>query len=74
MAAPYPVDGTRYAVGRDVTERKLVAEENERQLAELRRWHEVTLGREARVLALKSEVNELLAEQNRPPRYASPAV
>jgi PAS domain S-box-containing protein len=72
VATPYPAEGTRYAVGRDITERKLAAEESERQLAELKRWHDVTLGREARVLALKAEVNALLVRQNQPPRYAAP--
>ncbi len=41
------------------------------QLHELRRWHEATLGREDRILELKREVNELLAQQNQPPRYTS---
>jgi PAS domain S-box-containing protein len=41
------------------------------QLAELRRWHEITLGREQRILDLKREVNELLTKANRPPRYGS---
>lgn len=46
-------------------------EEIREQLSELRRWHEATLGREERVLELKREVNELLAELQRPPRYTS---
>ena len=41
------------------------------QLGELRRWQQVTLGREGRVLAMKKEVNALLAEQGQPPRYPS---
>ncbi|NTV36666.1 MAG: PAS domain S-box protein, partial [Anaerolineaceae bacterium] len=41
------------------------------QVAELRRWNEATLGREMRVLELKSEVNELLRSAGQPPRYAS---
>ena len=41
------------------------------QLDELRRWHAVTLGREARVLGLKHEVNELLARAGQQPRYPS---
>jgi PAS domain S-box-containing protein len=42
-----------------------------KQLDELRRWQQVTLGREGRVMAMKQEVNNLLAELGRPPRYPS---
>jgi len=41
------------------------------QLAELRRWQQLTLGRESRILSVKKEVNELLAAQGQPPRYPS---
>ena len=41
------------------------------QLDELRRWHAVTLGRERRILELKDEINHLLAEAGKPPRYVS---
>ena len=41
------------------------------QLDELRRWQQVTLGREGRVLTMKKEVNSLLAELGQPPRYPS---
>jgi len=50
-------------------ERKRADAEIQKQLHELQRWHEATLGREERVLELKREVNELLAAQNLPPRY-----
>ena len=39
------------------------------QLAELLRWQEIMLGREDRVQALKTEVNQLLAQLQLPPRY-----
>jgi PAS domain S-box-containing protein len=45
----------------------------EKQLDELHRWQQVTLGREGRVLAMKKEVNSLLAELGQPPRYPSAA-
>ncbi|MFH1081506.1 MAG: PAS domain S-box protein [Pseudomonadota bacterium] len=54
----------------DITDRKRADEKLAEQLDELRRWHEATLGREMRILDLKREVNELLAEDGRPPRYA----
>ena len=40
-----------------------------RQNDALRRWQAVTLGREGRVLEMKLEVNALLAELGRAPRY-----
>jgi len=56
----------------DVTDRKKAEAKVEAQLAELRRWQKVTLGREDRVLELKREVNELLIQAGLPPRYSSP--
>ena len=50
---------------------KRADEEIRNQLAELRRWHEATLGREDRILELKREVNELLAQHRLPPRYSN---
>ena len=41
------------------------------QLDELRRWQRATLGREGRVLEMKKEINDLLAEHGLPPRYPS---
>jgi len=57
---------------RDITERKRAGEEIHNQLQELRRWQEVMLGREERVLELKHEVNELLAQLKQPARYFNP--
>ncbi len=64
------VVGTR-GVNQDITERKEHEQQLARQLEELRRWHDVTLGREIRVLELKSEINQLLRAAGQPPRYAS---
>lgn len=41
------------------------------QLDELRRWQQVTLNRESRLLSLKKEINDLLAAHGQPPRYPS---
>jgi hypothetical protein len=41
------------------------------QLDELCRWQQGMLGREDRILAIKKEVNDLLAAQGQPLRYAS---
>jgi CheY-like chemotaxis protein len=59
------------ALAQDIAVRKLAEAQMAEQLDELRRWHEATLGREERVLALKTEVNELLAKAGQPPRYVS---
>ena len=59
------------SVARDITGRKLAESHLKEQIAELQRWHEVTLDREGRVLDLKREVNELLARAGEPPRYPS---
>jgi chromosome segregation ATPase len=53
-------------------ERKRTEEKIRNQLRELQRWHEAMLGREGRILELKREVNELLAQLKQPPRYAEP--
>ncbi len=55
----------------DITERKLNEQKNEEQLHELRRWRELTLGREDRIHALKIEVNEALEQAGKPARYAA---
>lgn len=56
---------------RDMTERIQAEEEMARQMEELRRWHEVTLGREGRIVELKCEVNELSARLGQPPPYTA---
>jgi PAS domain S-box-containing protein len=54
---------------RDITEKKKSEAAMREQLEELQRWHDVTLGREGRVLELKEEVNALLVKAGQPPRY-----
>lgn len=61
------------ALEREIEQRKRAEEKTTQQLTELQRWYEATLGREERVMELKCEVNELLAELGRPSRYASVA-
>ena len=55
----------------DVTLVKLSDQSVRTQLDELRRWQQVMLGREGRVLELKREVNQLLLRLGESPRYAS---
>jgi ligand-binding sensor protein len=55
----------------EITERKRAEDKIREQLNELRRWQEVTLGRESRVMELKQEVNELLQKHGEALRYES---
>ncbi|MFA7268384.1 MAG: PAS domain S-box protein [Sterolibacterium sp.] len=63
--------GAYIAIVQDISARKLAEQSLQQQLDELRRWHEVTLGREERILELKREVNQLLVRVGEPLRYAS---
>jgi hypothetical protein len=58
---------------RDVTARKAAEESLSGQLSELRRWQDVMLDREWRMVGLKREVNELCARLGGPIRYPSQA-
>ncbi|HEY1173391.1 MAG TPA: PAS domain-containing protein [Verrucomicrobiae bacterium] len=53
----------------DITAQKEAEERIKKQLDELKRWHEATLGREERIMELKSEVNELLLRLREEKRY-----
>jgi len=66
------LDGKTYftGVGIDITERKKAEDMLQAQLDELRRWHESSLDCEGRILELECEVDALLAELGRAPRYA----
>ncbi|MCG6868095.1 MAG: PAS domain-containing protein [Gammaproteobacteria bacterium] len=70
----YNTDGELIGVlgiGRDITEHIRAETRLAAQLEELQRWRDVTLERELRGLELKSEINALLMELGRPPRYPS---
>jgi PAS domain S-box-containing protein len=57
----------------DITDHKQAEQRAQSQLNELNRWHQVTLGREMRILELKREINELLKHMGEPPRYTETA-
>ena len=59
------------ASGIDITERKRAKTKIQEQLNELLRWQDVMLNREDRVQTLKQEINELLARQKLPAKYAT---
>ncbi len=64
-------DGRVLGILRDISERKKVQAEIERQLDELRRWQAVMLGREDRNMDFKREVNALCRRLGEPVRYPS---
>ncbi len=57
--------------GEDITERKYAETQLTMQMAELQRWHNVTLNREARIIELKQEINYLLSQLQQAPRFTS---
>lgn len=73
--APFTVEDTSHprhlCMIEDITERRRAEAQLAEQFDELRRWHDATLGREGRILDLKREVNQLLAQTGKPPRYPS---
>ncbi|HEY3755578.1 MAG TPA: PAS domain S-box protein [Opitutaceae bacterium] len=73
MAAYVNQDGEDFYCGfaRDITAPKLAADELRAQLGELKRWQQLTLDRESRVLELKAEINALCEQWGQPARYAS---
>ena len=54
---------------RDTTERKRTEEEREKKNEELRRFNKLAVGRELKMIALKKEINALLEDQGKEPRY-----
>ncbi len=69
----FPGEGpTRVVVTHEtITARKAGEAKTATQLEELRRWYQVTLGREQRVMQLKKQVNQLHQRLGEPPPYAS---
>jgi PAS domain S-box-containing protein len=66
---PLRMTGINY----DITNHKQAEQQVQSQLNELNRWHQVTLGREMRILELKKEINGLLKRMGEPPRYTETA-
>jgi integral membrane sensor domain MASE1/PAS domain-containing protein len=56
-------------IARDITSQRELEASLQQRLDELRRWQKTTLGRESRTLELKREVNQLLLQMGKTPRY-----
>lgn len=56
-------------IARDVTPHRELEAGLKQRLDELHRWQKATLGRESRTLELKREVNQLLLQMGKAPRY-----
>lgn len=69
--AVVPTGGDIAVLAQDITEHKVTEEHIRIQLDELRRWKDVTVGREDRVQELKREVNELSRRAGQAARYPS---
>ena len=65
------IDGTisKLTLFRDITERKLAEEKLEKKIGELRRFNEMTVDRELKMVELKKKINVLLHELGKEPRY-----
>ena len=57
------------STARDITERRQAEEALQREYAELERFNRVTLGRELRMIELKTEINALLKAAGQPEKY-----
>jgi len=68
------VDGTisKLTLFRDITERKRAEEELEKKIEELRKFNEMTVDRELKMVELKKKINVLLQESGKEPRYKIP--
>lgn len=65
---PYEEDKVIY-IASDITDRKIKEQKILEQLEELRRWQNLMLDREDRVIELKQEVNELLKKLGKVKKY-----
>jgi PAS domain S-box-containing protein len=69
------IDGTPHLVGMgvDITERRQAEEKLRQKMEQLERLNRLMTGREKRVMEMKSQINELLAELGRKRRYRTTA-
>lgn len=73
VSAYRPEPGHFVSVFIDVTFRKAAELEIRQRMEELKRWHDITLGREGRIIELKEEVNALRKSLGMAARYSADA-
>jgi len=56
-------------IARDTTERKKIEKELQNRLNELEAYHKITMGREGRIIELKSDINKLLRKLGQEEKY-----
>lgn len=66
-----PENGYFVAIFDVITDRKIAEKKLREQLDELQRWYSATIDREQRTIELKKEVNQLLIELGKLPKYKS---
>jgi PAS domain S-box-containing protein len=59
-------------ISQDITDRKRAEGEMQRRIREIEHMNKMYMGREGKMIELKREINTLLAELNRSPKYAAP--
>ncbi|MHB8136301.1 MAG: PAS domain-containing protein [Anaerolineaceae bacterium] len=67
-----PEKGYFVAIFDVITDRKKTDKKLHEQLEELQRWYSVSIDREQRSIELKKEINQLLIEQGKSPKYSLP--
>lgn len=60
---------TRHVVIQDITERKIAERALHDKMEELMRFHSLTVDRELTMIELKKEINKMLEENGKPPKY-----
>lgn len=53
----------------DITEKKVIEEELRQNMEDLKRFSDIAIGREEKMIALKEEINALVVEKGKDPKY-----
>jgi len=56
----------------DISDRKKAEQELQKKMQKLEQWHKLTIGREIKMIKLKDEVNKLLENAGKAPKYKIP--